>query len=187
QQYHLTPVVEYKFQGFTASALLNYFPAVRDANSVSLDPTNGIGGYNADKSFGGGLAGFLAANPGATPADFGAATGAPRILPKIRDYYTINLLFSYEFGLNKPVDNAPAPAPAPKDGKGGGKEVVSHEEVKKMMGFHLLDGLKLSFGIDNVTNARPPLIGDSPDATNTDASIYDPYQRRYYFVVTKKF
>ena len=167
QQYHLTPVVEYKFQGFTASALLNYFPSLRDAHNVSIDPTPGVGGTNPDK-----------------PGSILATTGQ-NYLSKIRDYYNINLLFSYEFGLNKPVDVAPAPAP--KDGKGGGKEVVSHEEAKKMMGFHWLDGLKLSFGIDNVTNARPPLIVGSPDSTNTDASIYDPYQRRYYFVVTKKF
>ncbi len=164
--YHLTPVVEYKFQGFTASALMNYTPSVRDAHNVSLDPSQG---------------GIAEGKPNTILAALGQD-----YLPKIRDYYTIDLLFSYEFGLNKPVDE-PAPAPAPKDGKGGGKEVVSHEEAKKMMSFHLLDGLKLSFGINNVTNARPPLIENSPDSTNTDASIYDPYQRRYYFVVTKKF
>ena len=33
----------------------------------------------------------------------------------------------------------------------------------------------------------PSLIEDSPDSSNTDASIYDPYQRQYYFVITKKF
>ncbi len=117
--------------------------------------------------------------------DFGVNQDRTRF-NKLRDYYTIDLLFSYEFGLNKPVDEAPAP-PAPKDGKDGGKQVVSHEEAKKMMSFHLLDGLKLSFGIQNVTNARPPLIVNSPDSSNTDAAIYDPYQRQYYFVVTKKF
>ena len=95
------------------------------------------------------------------------------------------MLFSYEFGLNKPTDEAPMPAP--KDAKDGGKQVVSKDVAKKMMSFHWLDGLKLSFGINNVTNARPPLINNSPDSTNTDAAIYDPYQRRYYFVVTKKF
>ena len=156
--YHLTPSLEYKWQGFTASALGNYTPSVRDAHNVSLDPSQG--GIDQNKSRYG--------------------------LNKIRDYYTIDLLFSYEFGLNKPTDE-PAPAPMSKDAKDGGKQVVSHQEAKKMMGFHLLDGLKLSFGINNVTNARPPLIIGSPDSTNTDASIYDPYQRRYYFVVTKKF
>ena len=156
--YHLTPTVEYKIQGFTASALMNYTPSVRDAHNVSLDPSQGGIDQNKDR--------------------YG--------LSKIRDYYTIDLLFAYEFGLNKPTDE-PAPAPAPKDAKDGGKAVVSHQEAKKMMSFHWFDGLKLSFGINNVTNARPPLIINSPDSTNTDAAIYDPYQRRYYFVITKKF
>ena len=51
----------------------------------------------------------------------------------------------------------------------------------------ILDGLKVTFGINNVTNAKPATIYVSPDSTNTDASIYDPYQRYYYFVVSKKF
>ncbi len=108
-------------------------------------------------------------------------------LPKIRDYYTVNLLFAYTFGLNKPA--APAPvAPAPKDGKDGGKQVVSKQVAKQMSSFpNLLDGLSLGFGINNVTNARPPFIADSPDATNTDAGLYDPYQRLYYFTIEKKF
>ena len=83
---------------------------------------------------------------------------------------------------------APAPAPAPKDGKDGGKQVVSKEVAKQKSTFpNLLDGLSLGFGINNVTNARPPLINDSPDATNTDAALYDPYQRLYYFTIEKKF
>ncbi len=115
-----------------------------------------------------------------------AGPGKDGYLPKIRDYYTIDLLFSYTFGLNKP--EAPAPVPAPKDGKDGGKQVVSKEVAKKMMTSpRWLDGLSLGFGITNVTNARPVFIADSPDATNTDAALYDPYQRLYYFTVEKKF
>ena len=108
-------------------------------------------------------------------------------LPKVRDYYTVNLLFAYTFGLNKPAP-AMAPTPAPKDGKDGGKQVVSKEVAKQKSTIpNLLDGLSLGFGINNVTNARPPLINDSPDSTNTDAALYDPYQRLYYFTVEKKF
>ena len=108
-------------------------------------------------------------------------------LPKIRDYYTIDLLFAYTFGLNKP-DAPPAPMPTPKDGKDGGKQVVSKEVAKKMMTSpRWLDGLSLGFGITNVTNARPPFIANSPDSTNTDAALYDPYQRLYYFTIEKKF
>ena len=158
EQYHLTPQIAYTFQGFTASAIANYIPSGRDSYGQSLDPIYGVNGDKVGNRF-----------------------------PKIRDYYDIDLLFSYEFGLNKPVDNGPTPPPAPKDGKDGGKQVVSHEEAKKMMSFHLLDGLKVSFGIQNVTNAKPPNIVNNPDSSNTDASIYDPYQRQYYFVVTKKF
>ena len=81
-----------------------------------------------------------------------------------------------------------APAPAPKDGKDGGKQVVSKEVAKQKSTIpNLLDGLSLGFGINNVTNARPPQIKDSPDSSNTDAAIYDPYQRLYYFTIEKKF
>ncbi len=154
--YHLTPSVEYKIGGFSASALGNYSPSLRDAVSTDLST------YKKERD------GYL---------------------KKIRDYYTIDLLFSYEFSL-KPAD-APVPAPKEgKDGKGGGDSkavATSHEEVKSMLFSKLIDGLKVSFGINNVTNARPPLISNSPENTNTDASLYDPYQRQYYFVVSKKF
>ena len=155
--YHLTPSIEYKIGGFTASALGNYSPSLRDASSVDLST------YKKERD------GYL---------------------PKIRDYYTIDLLFSYEFNL-KPAD-APVPAPKEaKDGKGGGDgkavATTSHDEVKSMLFSKLIDGLKVSVGINNVTNARPPLIADSPENTNTDANLYDPYQRQYYFVISKKF
>ena len=161
EPFHLTPSVAYTFHGFTASAIGNYIPALRDAEGLggvaALDPTPNFGGYNTDKN---------------------------HLLPKIRDYFDVDLLFSYEFGLNKPVDQGPA-APAPKDGKDGGKQVVSHEEAKKMMSFNFLDGLKLSFGITNVSNARPARVAE--EASGTSAALYDPYQRAYYFVITKKF
>ena len=183
EPYHLTPSVEYKIRGFTASALGNYIPAARDARNISLDPTPGFGGTNPDKA-----------------SDLIAATGLSH-LPKIRDYYTIDLLFSYEF-LPPPPADAPVPAgkegkdhvTSGKDGKDGKTTVATSKDMaQSMFTTRLLDGLKFSFGIDNVTNARPPQIGDlgnfdsGPDSTNTDASIYDPYQRRYYFVISKKF
>ena len=167
-QYRLTPYFEYRFGGFRASALGNYTPSVRDAHNIDISAYQG-------------------------PAKDGYLT-------KIRDYYTTDLLFSYEFGLAKPNPEA---APAPKDGKDhvvsakdgkDGKTVqTSHEMAHEMMTLKLLDGLKLGFGINNVTNARPPKIGSlssfdsGPDATNTDAAIYDPYQRLYYFTIAKKF
>ena len=183
EPYHLTPELEYKIRGFTASALGNYIPAARDARNISLDPTPGFGGTNPDKA-----------------SDLIAATGLSH-LPKIRDYYTIDLLFSYEF-LPPPPADAPVPAgkdakdhvTSGKDGKDGKTTVATSQDMaKSMFTARLLDGLKFSFGIDNVTNARPAQIGQAdqfdsgPDSTNTDASIYDPYQRRYYFVISKKF
>ena len=180
EPYHLTPSIEYKIQGFTASALANYIPSARDAHNVSLDPTPGFGGTNPDKE-----------------SNNEAALGLSD-LPIIRDYYTIDLLVSYEFGLNNPAPDAPVPAP--KDGKDKGKNVayntgkdmtkeapMSRDMAKHVSILRYLDGLKLSFGIDNVTNARPAQIENSPDSSNTDASIYDPLQRRYYFIVSKKF
>ncbi len=173
EQYHLTPTVSYSIYGATVSAIGNYIPSLRDANSIggiqTYDPSPIIGGYNLDKN---------------------------HELPKIRDYFTIDLLLSYEF-TSKPSE---APVPAPKDGKDRGKNVAyntgkdvsksaptSQEMAKQMNVARYFDGLKLSFGIQNLTNARPPLIVGSPDSTNTDASIYDPYQRQYYFVISKKF
>ncbi len=175
EQYHLTPQIAYRIQGFSAEAIMNYSPSLRDAHDIGLqglDPTPGSGGVNTSK-----------------PGSIQAALGQD-YLSKIRDYYTIDLLFSYEFHFNQPTAVAP---PAPKDGKdgkgGGGKEMASSKPMS--MGtdspLKLLDGLKLQFGITNVTNARPPFIADSPDATNTDATLYDAYQRQYYFVITKKF
>jgi iron complex outermembrane receptor protein len=161
-QYKLAPYAEYRYGGLTLSALGNYIPSLRDGDYLG-SPTDRKGDYTTEEGFN---------------------------LPKIRDYYTINMTLSYEFGLNKP-NPAAAPAPAPKDGKdakGGGKEVVSSQQMaKQMTSFKLLDGLKMTFGVNNVTNGKPPLIALSPDFDNTDASIYDPYQRYFYFVVSKKF
>ena len=162
EQYHLTPTASYSIYGATISAIGNYIPSLRDANSIggiqAYDPSPIIGVYNLDKNHN---------------------------LPKIRDYFTVDLLLSYEFTY-KP--KGMEPAPAPKDGKDGGKAMVGTTKTTTAESpLRYLDGLKLSFGIQNVTNARPPLIVGSPDSTNTDASIYDPYQRQYYFVVTKKF
>ena len=163
-QYHLTPQVSYTVAGFTASAIGNYDPSLRDATGPgSIDPTPGLGGYNVGKN---------------------------HELPKIRDYFTIDLLFSYEFNYHPPDAPVPAPKEA-KDGKGGGggKEMASNSKAMadSMLSLKLLDGLKVSFGIDNVSNARPPLIAGSGDATNTDAGLYDPFQRSYYITVSKKF
>ena len=140
---------------------MNYTPSVRDSHD--------------------------AADADGTPLETYQGPAKDGYYPKIRDYYTINLLFAYTFGLNKPEAPAPGAPPAPKDGKGGGKEMVSKQVVKQMTTMRWLDGLSLGFGINNVTNARPPFIADSPDSTNTDAALYDPYQRLYYFTIEKKF
>jgi iron complex outermembrane receptor protein len=159
-QYKLAPYAEYRYGGMTLSALGNYIPSLRDADYLG-SATDRKGDYTTEEGFN---------------------------LPKIRDYFTIDMTLSYEFGLNKPNPAVPAPAPAPKDAKGGGKEVVSSQQMaKQMTSFKLLDGLKVTFGVNNITNGKPPLIALSPDFDNTDASIYDPYQRYFYFVVSKKF
>ncbi len=161
-QYKLAPYVSYRFGGASFSALANYIPSLRDAAFLN-DQTDRAGSYT---QYGGGN------------------------LAKIRDYYTIDLTASYEFGLNKKTPGAVTPAPKDaKDGKGGGgKEMVATPQTaKQMMGIKLLDGLKFTFGINNVTNARPPFVYVSPDSDNTDAAIYDPYQRYFYFVLSKKF
>ncbi len=162
-QYKLVPYVEYRYGGASVTALMNYTPSLRDAAASLNSGLSRNGDYTQD--------------------------GGPN-LPKIRDYYTVDLTFNYEFGLNKTSPKAPVPSPKDgKDGKGGGKTMVANQEMAHS-GFNylgLLDGLKVTFGINNVTNARPPFIAGSPDSSNTDVSIYDPYQRLYYFVLSKKF
>ncbi len=159
--YKLVPYAEYRYGGASISALVNYLPSMRDGD-------------------------FLDSGPGRR-GNYTQAGDAN--LPKIRDYYDIDMTLSYEFGLHKPA--APeAPMPAPKDGKDGkdaGKDMTSHDTAKKMMAINLLDGLKLTFGVNNITNARPPKINASPDSSNSDVAVYDPFQRYYYFVVSKKF
>ena len=172
QQYHLTPQVSYSVGGFTASAIGNYIPPVRDAHNVNIDPTLGQGGFDPDKP------GSIKASQQVTNTN---GTRFLNHLPKIRDYFTIDLLFSYEF---RSIPTA-APATASREGKGGG--TVPPKAFGANWTWRFLDGLKVSCGIENVTNARPAFISQSLDASNTDASIYDPYQRQYYFVVTKKF
>ena len=160
--YRLSPYASYRYGGATVSALGNYIPSTRDGDYI--DPATRLGEYTTQDGFN---------------------------LPKIRDYFTINSTVSYEFGLKKQEPNMPAPAPKDgKDGKGGGKEAppqTSQQMAKEMMSLHLLDGLKVTFGVNNITNAKPASILLSPDFDNTDASIYDPFQRYYYFVVSKKF
>lgn len=157
--YKLVPYVEYRYGGASISALANYIPSLRDGDFLDSGP-NRAGNYTQND---------------------GSAN-----LPKIRDYFDIDMTVSYEFGLNKPKTDAPMPAP--KDGKDGGKTVMtSKDTAKKMMSLNLLDGLKLTFGVNNITNARPPKINASPDSSNSDVAIYDPFQRYYYFVVSKKF
>ena len=160
--YKLVPYVSYRYGGAQISALMNYLPSMRDGDFLDSGP-NRAGNYTQND-------------------------GGPN-LPKIRDYYDIDMTLSYEFGLNKPAAEAPVPASKDaKDGKDGGKTVAtSHEMAKSMMKVNLLDGLKLTFGVNNVTNARPPFIGASPDSSNSDVAVYDPFQRYYYFVVSKKF
>lgn len=161
-EYKLVPYVEYRYGGAQVSALANYIPPLRDAASSLI---NGLGRNNSYTQDGG-----------------------PN-LPKIRDYFTIDLTASYEFGLNKVAPQSPVPAPKDgKDGKGGGKTMVASEMTKPGFNYlSLLDGLKVTLGVNNVTNARPPFIAGSPDSSNTDVSIYDPYQRLYYFTISKKF
>ncbi len=162
-QYKLAPYVEYRYGGLSVSGLGNYIPSLRDGDYLG-DASDRAGDYTTYEHFN---------------------------LPKIRDYFTINSTISYEFGLNKPTPGAPATASKEgKDAKGGGdaKDMGSSKEVaKKMMALNLLDGLKLTFGVNNITNAKPAQILISPDFDNTDASIYDPFQRYYYIVVSKKF
>jgi iron complex outermembrane receptor protein len=165
-QYHLTPSISYTWGGATASALGNYSPSLRNALNSSA------GGED------------ITTYQGVTKDGY---------FPEIRDYYTIDLLFSYEFGLKKPAAEAMAP-PSPKEGKdakGGDDKAVaatsSKAEVHEMLIKRFLDGFKISFGINNVTNAKPPLVIGSTEDTNTDAALYDPYQRYYYVTVEKKF
>jgi iron complex outermembrane receptor protein len=160
-QYKLAPYAEYRYGGATLSALGNYTPSLREG-----DYLDAISDRKGDYT-----------------------TEFEGNLPKIRDYYDIDMTLSYEFGLKKPVPAVPAAPAEGKDAKGGDKEVASNsgQIAKQITGCRLLDGVKVTLGVNNVTNAKPVSLPDSPDSTNTDAALYDPFQRYYYVVVSKKF
>ena len=159
-QYKLAPYVEYRYGGATLSALGNYTPSLREGDYLDA----------------------LSDRKGSYTTEFEGN------LPKIRDYFDIDMTLSYEFGLNKPVPAAPGAPAEGKDAKGGQEGAGnSGQIVKQITGFRLLDGVKVTLGVNNVTNAKPASIPNSPDSTNTDAALYDPFQRYYYVVVSKKF
>jgi iron complex outermembrane receptor protein len=160
-QYKLAPYLEYRYGGATLSALGNYTPSLREGDYLDVI-SDRKGDYTTE--FEGNL-------------------------PKIRDYYDIDMTLSYEFGLKKPSPAVPTVPAEGKDAKGAGQEAKgdSLQMAKQMVGVKLLDGVKVTLGVNNVTNGKPPSIPDSPDSTNIDASLYDPFQRYYYFVISKKF
>lgn len=51
----------------------------------------------------------------------------------------------------------------------------------------LLDGLRLGFGVENLTDRSPPIFPDSTGATNTDPQQYDVLGRRYFATLSYRF
>jgi iron complex outermembrane receptor protein len=157
-QYKLAPYAEYRYGGVTFSALGNYVPSLREGDFLDA----------------------IVDRRGSYTTQFEGN------LPKIRDYFDINVTLSYEFGLGKPVGVAPNTSG---DGKDAKQKAADDRErlAQQMAHIRLLGGVKVSLGVNNVTNGKPASIPDAPDASNTDAAIYDPFQRYYYFVISKKF
>lgn len=97
--------------------------------------------------------------------------------PTIEEYYTFDTQFSYEFGKNKDY----AGTTESSTGKDG-KEVLTTVPGAKRS---LLDGLRLTVGVNNLLNEKPPFIAGATD--NTDLSAFDSLGRYYYVEVSKKF
>jgi len=49
------------------------------------------------------------------------------------------------------------------------------------LGYKLTDSLRLRFGINNLADKKPPLIGDEASQIGTDPGLYDLFGRTYYF------
>ncbi len=106
---------------------------------------------------------------------------------KIGDYFAVDGRLEYQFHV-KPAPSAP-PAGYSKDGKDSANVVAGaggNAEPEKVSPFnHLLDGLTVAVGCNNIFDRQPPFVAGAN--SNTDLSIYDPFGRFVYFEVSKKF
>jgi hypothetical protein len=161
-QYRLTPSFQYVRGGFSFSALGNYIPNMTDISNFNMtvfDPTQT---YSPDPN-----------NPNSANGNQAFVDRAP----EIRDYFKIDLLFTYQFGLSAPQ------APAHKESKSS----PNKNAIAQVVGPHWYTGTTLGFGINNVNNSKPPRYNDGVFADHTDATLFDPYQRYFYVTAQKTF
>jgi len=194
--------IRYRFEiapdhAFTLGASAVYFTKYESQN-LKTDPFTDIVGLNLDPTTGdnlpeyritsfisyelGGLTWDLSFNYqpetlNATNIGLGDVTSSRGTLAAIEEYYTFDTQLSYEFGKNKNY----ASTTESNTGKDGKEIVTSLPGAKKT----LLDGLRVSVGINNLFDQQAPFIAGATD--NTDLSAFDTLGRYYYFEVSKKF
>jgi iron complex outermembrane receptor protein len=112
---------------------------------------------------------------------------------KVREWTTLDLIASYNFGLP-----SPAAAPVPGLAKDGGKNVKTPDGKEKSVlpvstaqynpcGWHAwLNGTTLTLGVQNVFDSDPPFVAGAFE-NNYDESIADVRGRFWYVQLKKRF
>ena len=53
--------------------------------------------------------------------------------------------------------------------------------------YAITENYKVTFGIDNVADTEPPILGDNQEQANTWPATYDVFGRTYYVKATARF
>ncbi len=107
-------------------------------------------------------------------------TGKLDQLDTVKDYFVMDMRLSYEFHRSP----APIAAPMGKDAKDT-KAVAGTTPGTLSWSDRLVDGLRLSVGLNNVLDEDPRYVEGGNSATNL--ATYDPYGRFLYFEIAHKF
>ncbi len=108
-------------------------------------------------------------------------TGKLDQLDETKDYFVMDMRASYEFHRTPEA----IAAPMGKDSKDSKAVAGSTTPGTLSWGDRLLDGLRLTVGLNNILDEEPRYVQGGNSATNLAA--YDPYGRFLYFEVAHKF
>lgn len=86
------------------------------------------------------------------------------------------------FALNEAFDQ-----PAPTNIPPRAERLQSRHYFDASVGFEIGSRFDLTLGVNNLTDARPSLVGNSQIQANTDPSLYDVLGRRFFVSVQAKF
>jgi hypothetical protein len=156
-KWQINPYFEYDWGGFNYTLDAEYIPGGID-----------LGDYSPDN-----------------PVDDYSLSGNTQ---GISDYYRIDMTMSYEWGkAGTPGFPWSTHSPSdPKDPKDDKDMASGKESLASVTPNDWFDGLRLTVGVNNVTDEQPVFIGSSSE-DNTDKSNYDIIGRFFFFQVDKKF